>query len=110
MRGPHLAAHFGAQFAVYGGFGMSAGFSWRGAGEARFAQIEQVVRASAGGAAHSSAVPQGMTACAAVVVGNTVSEAASWVYMEWCYRRAERTYPVTQSVPVQRLVWQLWLS
>lgn len=51
------------------------------------AQIfEQVVRIGVVALLIDSAVPQGIgTACAAVVVGNTVSEAASWVYMEWCY-------------------------
>ena len=50
------------------------------------AQIfEQVVRIGVVALLIDSAVPQGIgTACAAVVVGNTVSEAASWVYMEWC--------------------------
>lgn len=33
------------------------------------------------------------TAVAAVVVGNTVSEALSWVYMQWCYQRAVRKLP-----------------
>lgn len=59
------------------------------------AQIfEQVVRIGVVALLIDSAVPQGIgTACAAVVVGNTVSEAASWVYMEWCYRRELRDVP-----------------
>ena len=56
-----------------------------------------------------SAVPQGIgTACAAVVVGNTVSAAASWVYMEWCYRRELRDVPRNAKRPVQGRGRQLW--
>ena len=69
------------------------------------AQIfEQVVRIGVVALLIDSAVPQGIgTACAAVVVGNTVSEAASWVYMEWCYRRELRDVPRNAKRPVQGL-------
>ncbi len=74
------------------------------------AQIfEQVVRIGVVALLIDSAVPQGIgTACAAVVVGNTVSEAASWVYMEWCYRRELRDVPRNAKRPVQGLGRQLW--
>lgn len=74
------------------------------------AQIfEQVVRIGVVALLIDSAVPQGIgTACAAVVVGNTVSEVASWVYMEWCYRRELRDVPRNAKRPVQGLGRQLW--
>ena len=74
------------------------------------AQIfEQVVRIGVVALLIDSAAPQGIgTACAAVVVGNTVSEAASWVYMEWCYRRELRDVPRNAKRPVQGLGRQLW--
>ena len=74
------------------------------------AQIfEQVVRIGVVALLIDSAVPQGIgTACAAVVVGNTVSEAASWVHMEWCYRRELRDVPRNAKRPVQGLGRQLW--
>ena len=74
------------------------------------AQIfEQIVRIGVVALLIDSAVPQGIgVACAAVVVGNTVSEASSWVYMEWCYRRELRDVPRRVKHPVQGLGRQLW--
>ena len=58
---------------------------------ARAQLFEQAVRIAVVALCLDSASPYGAgAACAAVVLGNTVSEAASWVYMEICWRRALR--------------------
>ena len=54
--------------------------------------FEQAVRISVVMLLLARAVPWGLAAaCAAAVVGNTVSEAASWCYMMLCWGRARRT-------------------
>ena len=54
--------------------------------------FEQAVRISMVVLLLARAVPHGLAAaCAAAVVGNTVSEAASWCYMMACWGRARRT-------------------
>ncbi len=59
------------------------------------AQIfEQIVRISLVAFLLARAAPESVgEACAVIVTGNTVSEAASWVYMELCCRRDLRTFP-----------------
>lgn len=59
------------------------------------AQIyEQVIRIALVVSVLSTVNPEDMEACCcAVVLGNTVSEAMSWCYMQWCYRRETRALP-----------------
>lgn len=74
------------------------------------AQIfEQIVRIGVVAACIDAALPYGEAAsCAAVMLGSTVSEAASWAYMEWCYRRELRAVPRRARQPVHGLSAQLW--
>ncbi len=74
------------------------------------AQIfEQIVRIGVVAACIDAALPYGPErACAAVMLGSTVSEALSWLYMEWCYRRELRDVPRSAAHPEQGLLGQLW--
>ncbi len=64
--------------------------------------MEQCVRIGAVALMIGKAVPRGIeAACAAVVLGNTVSEASSWVYMEWCYRKELRQLPASDGCTEQ---------
>ncbi len=71
--------------------------------------LEQIVRISVVAACIDAALPFGPErACAAVMLGCTVSEAVSWAYMEWCYRCELRAVPRRPKHPVQGLSAQLW--
>lgn len=75
---------------------------------ARAQLFEQVVRIGVVAACIGAAAPRGVeAACAAVVLGNTVSEAASWLYLECCYRRELRAVPRTAGRPVPGLAARL---
>ncbi len=61
---------------------------------ARAQLFEQAVRIAVVAVCIGPAARQGVgEACGAVVLGNTVSEAVSWVYMEICYRRELQSVP-----------------
>lgn len=71
--------------------------------------LEQLVRIGVVAACIDAALPHGNeAACAAVMLGSTVSEAISWAYMEWCYRRELRDVPRRARGKAHGLSAQLW--
>lgn len=71
---------------------------------ARAQVFEQIVRIAVVAAILDMFIDKGVgAACAAVVLGNTVSEALSWCYMQYCYTRDVRLLPQTKDCqPVMR--------
>lgn len=74
------------------------------------AQIfEQCVRIGSVALIIGKAIPQGIeAACAAVVLGNTISEASSWIYMEYCYRKELKKLSDKANGAVCGIKRQLW--
>lgn len=72
--------------------------------------MEQCIRISVVAWMIGKAVPHGIqAACAAVVLGNTVSEMCSWLYMEWCYRKELRQIEKTTCTEpgLKRRLWDI---